>query len=391
MKKVIALAVSFLPTHMRPEIRELYLSTLIANFGVAMVLLFEPIFLYTRGYSIQQIALFFIIVYVLYIVLMPIGGHVAKEFGYEHSIFISTFIFIAYYFALYNITNSPILFLVTPALYALQKAFYWPAYHADFARYANRLEDAREVGGLESMVLIVNVLAPFVAGSIVQFFGFGALFICVSIILVLSNLPLMVTRETFVPKSFPYGTAFRNLFSPERRLEFITYLGYGEELIALTIWPIFMSIVVGNFFNLGGIIAISAFITALFALYVGRRSDLRNKRLTLRVGSFIYSMTWLQRALVHSPLGVLASDTLGRLGKELISVPLVSLTYEEAQRSSIMQTVIFFEMSLSVGKLIALALVYTLAAVLAGTAAFTVFFVFAGLMALLYGARTYVS
>ena len=38
-----------------------------------MIQIFELIYLYMLGYSLQQIVLFFIIVYVLYFVLMPLG------------------------------------------------------------------------------------------------------------------------------------------------------------------------------------------------------------------------------------------------------------------------------------------------------------------------------
>ncbi|MBI4090468.1 MAG: hypothetical protein HY422_00420, partial [Candidatus Komeilibacteria bacterium] len=51
----IAFLRSLLPLHMRREIKELYLSTLILNFGVSMILVFEPIYLYTIGYSLSYI------------------------------------------------------------------------------------------------------------------------------------------------------------------------------------------------------------------------------------------------------------------------------------------------------------------------------------------------
>lgn len=390
MKRIIATLVSFVPRQMRPQIRELYVSTVIMNFGVLMVLIFEPIYLYTLGYGLGHIALFFSIVYVVYFFIMPFGAHIAKEFGYEHSIYLSTFAFIAYYAVFYFIRDVPLFFYLAALLYAIQKTLYWPAYHADFARFANRAEDAREVGGIDAVVLLVNIIAPFLGGVLLKFFGFSVLFTVISVIILLSNVPLLITREVFVPKPFPYLLAYQNLLKPENRKLVVSYLGYAEELIALVIWPIFMISLVKDFLGLGSIVAFAAFVTALFSLYVGRRSDFRSKRSMLITGTFVYSLLWFQRAFVTRPIGVLFSDTLGRIGKEMVSVPIVSLTYEDAQSHSVMQTVILFEMSLVVGKLLALGLVVFLLFALPEEYLYAAIFGLAGVMTLFYAVRAYV-
>jgi hypothetical protein len=71
---------------MRREIRELYVSTTILDFGLAMILIFEPIYLYTIGYTLRQIIFFFFLVYLIYFFILPLGASFAKHLGYEHSI-----------------------------------------------------------------------------------------------------------------------------------------------------------------------------------------------------------------------------------------------------------------------------------------------------------------
>lgn len=374
--------ISFFPHHIRREIRELYLATLILNIGVAMVLLFEPIYLYSIGYSLQQILLFFLIVYILYFFLVPLGARFAKRFGYEHSIVVSTFIFIAYYFVLYNIATVPILFFIAPVLYAFQKTFYWPAYHADFARHADRREEGREIGAIDMMVLAVNVIAPFLAGVIVNFFGFATLFVVVSIIFVVSNIPLLSTPEIFVPKPFPYALAYKNLAKKPKAV--VGYLGYGEELILLVVWPIFLALVLKNFLTVGSLVAFSTLITVIVTLIIGKTSDIKNRRRLLRFGSIGYSLVWFARTIAQTSWGVFVVDTLSRLSKEMVSVPLVALTYDRAKQKSVMQTIMTFEMSLVVGKMIALAAASLLLLVIPQALAYPALFILAGLMTLLY-------
>ena len=126
MNPIARFIISFLPTHMRREVKELYLSTMIMNFAVMMIQIFEPIYLYTLGYSLHQIILFFLIVYGVYFLILPLGVNYARRFGNEKAIVFSTFIFITYYLLFYNIKFIPIFFFIAPLLYALQKSFYWP-------------------------------------------------------------------------------------------------------------------------------------------------------------------------------------------------------------------------------------------------------------------------
>lgn len=384
MRSIISFIISFLPHRIRREIKELYLSTLILNFGVAMILIFEPIYLYTIGLSLQRIVLFFILVYVLYLFIMPFGAMFARRFGYERSMAVSTFIYIAYYFVFYNIADAPALFYLAPLLYALQKTFYWPAYHADFARNADYHEDAREIASIDILVAVVAVVAPIVAGLILEFFGFAVLFAVASAVFLLSNLPLMSSKEVFTPKPYHYWQSYKDLLAKDTLKYFFGYLGYGEEAIVLVLWPIFMVIVVGDLLNLGLIVAAAMLVTVLVALYVGKSADKGKKRVFLRLGTLIYSLVWFTRTIVSSVVGVLLVDTLSRVSKEVISLPVVAMTYERAQQRSIMRTLVFYEMSLAVGKLLALSLVFLLLFFIPGSAGLPIVFIIAGLMTFFY-------
>ncbi len=90
-------------------------------------------------------------------------------------------------------------------------------------------------------------------------------------------------------------------------------------------------------------------------------------------------------------MGIFFVDTMSRLGKNIVSIPLIALTYQKAKdveahkRQSVMNRVVFFEMSLVVGKILAIVLVYILTSMIADEAlAFKISFVLAGSMSLLY-------
>src|SRR5687767_521609 len=81
------------------QMKELYASTAIADLGIALIMVFEPIFLYSvLGFSMEEVLLFFAAVYAIYIVIIPLGAKVASRFGYEHAILFSIPFQVLYWF-----------------------------------------------------------------------------------------------------------------------------------------------------------------------------------------------------------------------------------------------------------------------------------------------------
>ncbi|MCB9802897.1 MFS transporter [Candidatus Nomurabacteria bacterium] len=376
---------SMLPHRMKRQVREMLVSTILLNLALAMVTIFEPIYLYQLGYSLQQIIFFYLLVYVPYLLIMPMGAKFARAKGYEWGIFVGSLFFALFYVSLFLVQAYPWMFYLAPLVFAVQKMFYWPAYHAGFAKFSDDSEEGREISAFNIGSSLMYIIGPALAGFIIYDWGYGALFTMASIIFLLSNIPTLVTKEKFEYKNFSYWQAYKDLFSKENRRSLFAYLGFGEELIVMVIWPIFISIIIVNVFDLGLIVALATLITVLITLYVGKLSDSKNKRSVLDLGSAFYSIAWFIRIFVVNQMGVFFVDTMSRLAKNIIVIPLMTITYERAKKRSVMETAIFFEMSLVVGKLIAILAIYAaLFFITDEIFAMKLTFILAGSMSLLY-------
>ena len=382
---------SFLPHSMKRQVKELFVSTTLVNFALAMVIIFEPIYLYKIGYNLQHIMLFYLIVYLVYFFIIPFGGKFSRKFGYEIGLLVGTFLYIAFYVGLFFIDQFPMLFYIVPLVYALQKTFYWPAFHADFAHFADKKEEGREISAMNAASSLVYIIGPVLAGFIISQWGYGALFTVASIIFLASNIPTLITKEKFNPTYFSYRQSYKNLIKKENRQSLFAYVGFGEELVVMVVWPVFISIVIADVFNLGLVVTLATLITTVVTLYVGKLSDSKDKRSILSWGSYIYSLGWFIRIFIGSTVSVFFVDTLSRFGKNIISIPLIALTYEKAKdveegkKKSIMSRIMFFEMSLVAGKLLTIIVIY-LALFFIGDEilAFKTTFILAGGMTLLY-------
>src|SRR3989338_2501489 len=101
------------------EVKEVYLEAMIAGLAVSLVVIFEPIYLYSLGYSIIQILWFYVQIYVWYATLASFGAMFASRFGYKHAFLVSNLFYIGYWAALFLIGTHSWLFFLAPIMFAL--------------------------------------------------------------------------------------------------------------------------------------------------------------------------------------------------------------------------------------------------------------------------------
>jgi hypothetical protein len=111
--------------------------------------------------------------------------------------------------------------------------------------------------------------------------------------------------------------------------------------------------VVKNFQGTGLLATVATLVATILALYIGKVSDVYSKKLLVKVGAVFAALAWLTRIPIANISGAFISDTLSRTSKDVVFIPLSALTYERAASTHILPYVIFFEQSLSIGKLVA--------------------------------------
>ncbi len=323
-----------------------------------MIAIFEPIYLYQQYNSISVVFLYFAAVYTLYFFAIPLGSRAAAKYGFEHCILYSLPFAIIYFLILSQIPENKLLIIFAVIFLVVYKILFWPAYHTDFAHYSKFGYRGRELGTLSFITTASNIIGPVIGGIILSKFGFEMLFVIVSIVSLISAVPLFTTREKFEPHKFSFINALVRIIRPYshyKRKDSIAYFGYGEELIAAVAWPIFVYLLIKEFYLMGIIISIVTIILAIISLYAGKLSDILNKEGKKKMYNFsIISqvISCFMRPFAGNWLGVIFVDALSSGSKVGINYTLVTSAYNKGDNhKGFLKYISFFEMSLALGKM----------------------------------------
>ena len=113
-----------------------------------------------------------------------------------------------------------------------------------------------------------------------------------------------------------------------------------------------------SYITLGSLSSLTLFMSAITALVVGKFSDI-NRRLVLRIGAILTSMSWLLRFLVKTSLHVFLVDAFYGVAQIIAYIPMDALTYDKANESDIVEYITFREISIhSAGTLFFLGMVF---------------------------------
>ncbi|MBI4021834.1 MAG: MFS transporter [Candidatus Andersenbacteria bacterium] len=368
----------------RPELRELYLFSVFFSFASSLILIFEPVFFYVQGYSLSLIAFYYALHYALYVLVLPLGGAFAARFGVERSLALSMPLFIVYFLTLAILPSQPALFWVAWVLLTLHKMFYWPAYHADVCRSAHTNSRGTEISWLFAVTHGVGVIGPLAGGLVATYFGFPALFVLAASLALAASVPLLRTPERVRKSRFAYNTPWQIMAARPFTRARLAMIGWGENLIDLVFWPVFMFIMVGSPDRLGYITGFSVLFMALYGFLVGDMSRGTARRQMLRLHVPVMMFGYLLRPLAAGSINVLLTDVLARSSYIGVQIPHWQLLYAEGRRAGPLRYVVALEMTLAVSKAVLALVLAGVFAVLTPYAGFAVTFLLAGAYALLY-------
>jgi MFS family permease len=315
---------------LKRESTQFFISVAIRYLALGMVGIFEPIYIYLFfEKSLTFTLLFFAAIYGLFGILVVFGGKLMAKIGLKHTMLVSHFFFFGYYLCLFFLSWHFSFIILAIFLRAFGMILFWPAFHTDFVRFSERDHRAMQIGKLNAICPIASIVSPVIGGLILQNFGYLVLFVVVLITLFASAFPLFLSKERHEIYTDSYKKAWQRIFKNKNTSLALAFQGI-EGGVAIYLWPIFMFLIGINYGKIGGITSFSLGVAALFALYMGKLAQRKEKGRILGVGSFLLSIAWIIKCFVKDALSAFLAQTFYRISRNSATIPFQAIIYEKA-------------------------------------------------------------
>ncbi len=359
---------------MNRELSELYITIAIKSLAISLIGIFIPLFLLKKGFSLTEVSIFYAIEVLIAPIFFILSSKFIRRYGVKHSIFVSIPLLISFYYLVGGIEKGDKLFYLLPIISSLSASFFWMAFHIDFSKFSKDKHRGEELGLLESLTIVLGMLAPFAGGLILTFYSFKTLFFISVILLTISGIPLMFSDEVHEVPKF----SFREILKMKEKKKFISFFGAGfVGMAAGLLWPIFIFNVVKEFLSVGALISIGDTFLAFFLLVIGKLADTNKRKKIFKAGVFLRTISLGIRGFAKTGVHIALLNVLAGISYAMIEIPFMTKFYDKASNSNVVNLTIMREIMLSLGRL-------SLILVFIATGSFTISFIIAGISSFIY-------
>lgn len=329
------------------ELDELYVSIAVRRFALAIISIFLPIYFFEQGVALAAIFLFFAGKNIVHAMTVLLAVRICRRYGYKHSMVFSAPLVILFFILLYALDLTTWSLALLAIIHGFQTALYYTGYHLDFTALSKQTDTGRAIGIVKVLSTLVHAIGPVLGGISLALLGFHVTFIIVGILLLLSSVPLLLTKDGRAP--MPHAKL--SSVEPHMKRHIATFIGYGVEAGASQLlWPLYIYIaIVSSYTILGSIVSLGVFISVMVSWVIAHFATRRSRKL-IRFGVFTTVIAWILRLLAKTSGHVYVADAIHGMGNTAITLPIQALTYEEANKTDMAKYIIMREVSIQLGR-----------------------------------------
>jgi MFS family permease len=331
-----------------PELWELNISMAIRSLAAGLVDVFLPLYLYQNGLDLQTIFLFYIALNAFNIVLSPLLAKIISKVGPKHSLMWNVPFQIGFYMLVYSFTSFDWSIYLLAFVLSIAHTFFRQGFHVQVIKNTTKKDLGKSLGLIRALQIVSKSLSPFLGGLLILFFSYNLALVVASALLLLSNLPLLFTKDS----SLDFDLNFKKILKSFKWNEFASLFAAGIEYEAnFTIWPIILVIFLNNSFVTTGLITTLSILFSVIASYmVGRISDIKGNVL-LWIGVVATSIFWGLRSFVSAGWHIFMVDACFGFANTLKNIPYESKIYNKFRDQDMMHYLMFHQFSVNFGRL----------------------------------------
>ena len=338
------------------ELSEMYVSVALRDLALSMSGIFIPLYLLVDlNYSLSKVLLFFLFFGIAILLSVIMAARFASRYGVKHGILMSAFILIAYIISLATLPEHN-LYFIPAILSGVSTSFYWINFHVDFARFSDKKNRSRQVGVWFMTAYLSILIGPILGSIIITYLGFVTLFVIVSLVLLLSAVPLFLSSEIYEPVKFSY----KDILDKSHLKETYLFITYGMRMmVSGVVFPLFIFLFLTKYISLGIIASLTSLGSIAIGYFVGKMSkDEKKEILMFRYGSLFHSLGLFFMLFVKTFVQIAVVNVYLAMSFIFVDIPHHSILYSRARKKeSLMGYIVFREICLSIGRILGVLLI----------------------------------
>lgn len=283
------------------ELRHLYSSASLSIFALSIIGVFIPVYLYSLGFGIASIALFYVAHYLVRLLTSVPIAKLVNRFGVKHVMaasYILTFIKSLLLVSLPDIAWPLLLIAVVDGLDHV--TFFIP-YHTGISKLKTTKIAGKQLGVIYQWNKLAGALGPFLGGLIAYQFGIGYALLTTAVLVGASIIPLTLSPEPVRDKQ---ELRLSRLPWSKIRWDLVGVAGLSfNQLSTEGLWALFLGVYIftqDTYLGLGLISSLGLLVAILSAHFLGRLVDAHRGRSLLRVSAVVQSASHGLRLILNS-------------------------------------------------------------------------------------------
>ena len=356
------------------EMSILYISKNMRIFAIKLASTFSLIYLYKFGYGIWVIPIYILLHYLAKFIGSVVAFWYISKNGPKHGMLLSNMLYIPSLvliasMGIFGKEMGLIVAFISVIFKGISVSVENLSYNVDFSKAKTAKKVGKQLGIAYILEHISSSIAPAIGGFLAIFFGVEKLFVVSSVILVLTTIPLLTTKERVKPIR---KMSFRGFPWQNYKHFLVICYSCGMAWSSLYIWSFFAPVFLlkgVNAYGSAGILSSISSIAALVAAFIyGKMIDKDKERGILKIGAVFMGLIFSLRIFISSnPLLLGVLEIIAAMAMSGFNMANFKGLYSEADESGMRTQYLFlYEIGINTVSVIATFLFVILFFVLQG-------------------------
>ncbi len=356
------------------EMAVLYVSKNMRVFATKLTSTFSLIYIYKFTHSIWIVPICILIYYIAKFVGSIIALFYISKNGPKHGMLLANILFIPALvlmasMGIFGKEMGLVVALISAVFKGISTSVENISYNVSFSKAKTAKKVGKQLGISYILEHVSSSITPAVGGFLAIFFGVEKLFVVSSVILVLTTIPLLTTKERVKPVR---KISFRGF--PWQNYKHLLVICYscGMAWNSLYIWsffaPVFLLKGINAYGSAGVLSSISSIAALVSAFIYGKVIDENKERGLLKIGAVFMGLVFSLRIFISSnPLLLGILEIIAAMAMNGFNMANFKGLYGEADESGMrMQYLFLYEIGMNTVSVIAISLFVILFFVLQG-------------------------